>query len=70
MLSSANRRRSEDAIIDSFNDDLDCLITGIHFYSDLSVFEIYFVPTTIAVADDGVGHVSNSPRHVMVRILE
>ena len=49
---AAIRRR---AIIDSFNNDLDCLITGKHFHSDLSVFEIYFVPTTIAAADDGVG---------------
>jgi hypothetical protein len=43
------------ATIDSFNDDLDCLITGLDFHSDLSVFEIYFEPTTIAAADDGVG---------------
>jgi hypothetical protein len=52
-------RRHE--VVDCFDEDLDCLIAGIHFDANLSVFKIYFVSTTIAAADDGVRHVSGSP---------
>ena len=52
---AAIRRRE---VVDCFDDDLDCLIAGIHFDMNLCVFKIYFVSTTITAADDGVGHVS------------
>jgi hypothetical protein len=55
---AAIRRRE---VVDCFDEDLDCLIAGIHFDANLSVFKIYFVSTTIAAADDGVRHVSGSP---------
>src|SRR5215470_4556945 len=52
------RRR---AVVDCLDDDLDCLIAGIHSDANLHISKIYFVSVTIAGADDGVGHVSNSP---------
>jgi hypothetical protein len=42
-------------------EDLDCLIAGVHFDANLSVFKINFASTTIAAVDDGVRHVSGSP---------
>jgi hypothetical protein len=32
-----------------------------HFDANLCVFKIYFVSTTIAAADNGVGHEGGSP---------
>ncbi len=55
---AAIRRRE---VVDCFDEDLDCLIAGIHFDANLCVFKIYFVSTTIAAADNGVGHVGGSP---------
>jgi hypothetical protein len=55
---AAIRRRE---VVDCFDDDLDCLIAGIHFDANLRVCKIYFVSTTVAAADDGVGNVSGSP---------
>ena len=55
---AAIRRRK---VVDCFDDDLDCLIAGIHFDANLRVFKIYFVSSTVAAADDGVGHVSGCP---------
>src|SRR5216684_432338 len=55
---AAIRRRE---VVDRFDDNLDCLIAGMHFDANLRVCKIYFVSTTIAAADDGVGHVNGSP---------
>jgi hypothetical protein len=51
---AATRKRE---VVNCFDDDLDCLIAGMHFDANLRVFKIYFVSTTIVAADDGVGHV-------------
>ena len=48
-------------VVDCFDDDLDCLIAGIHFDANLRVFKIYLMSTTIAAGDNGVGHVSGCP---------
>jgi len=48
---AAIRRRE---VVDRFDDNLDCLIAGMHFDANLRVCKIYFVSTTIAAADDGV----------------
>ncbi len=45
-------------VVDCFDDDLDCLIAGIHFDVNLRIFKIYFMSTAIRAADDGVWHVS------------
>jgi hypothetical protein len=41
---AAIRRRE---VVDCFDQDLDCLIAGIHFDANLCVFKIYFVSTTL-----------------------
>jgi hypothetical protein len=56
----ATVRRRE--VVDCLDDDPDCLIAGIHSDANLDIFKIYFVPVTIAGADDSVGHVNSSPR--------
>lgn len=45
-------------VIGCFDDDLDCLIAGIHFDVNLRIFKIYFMSTAIRAANDRVWHVS------------
>ena len=45
-------------VVCCFDDDLDCLIAGIHLDLNLRIFKIYFMSTAIRSADDGVWHVS------------
>jgi hypothetical protein len=44
-------------VVGCFDDDLDCLIAGIHFDANLRIFKIYFMSTAIRAANDGVWHV-------------
>jgi len=44
-------------VVDCFDDDLDCLIAGIHFDLNLHIFKIYFMSAAIGAANDGVWHV-------------
>lgn len=50
-------------VVGCFDDDLDCLIAGIHLDLNLRIFEIYFMSTAIKAADDGVWHVSGRLPH-------
>ena len=45
-------------VVGCFDDDLDCLIAGIHLDLNLRIFKIYFMSPAIRAADDGVWHVS------------
>ena len=54
--------RSRD-VVGCFDDDLDCLIAGIHLDLNLRIFEVYFMSTAIGAANDGVWHVSGRLPH-------
>jgi hypothetical protein len=65
MLGNVEKRKPaalrSHEVVDRFDDDLDCIIAGIHFDANLRIFKIDFMSAAIAAAYDGVWHVSVSP---------
>lgn len=50
-------------VVGCFDDDLNCLIDGIHLNLNLRIFEIYLISTAIRAANYGLWHVSGRLPH-------